>query len=272
MTRTKFGHLDKYVRLKIPVDLAAALRLEERKKNDTHSVQRRIICQDGRINLELTFGATGGDNRFDVGHVTYPNFFLPIPHFFSRAWNLTAAYSEGDLDGYVEWPAPTDVNTTGETVTITLPVKHGPPGASERDGENIELFDWQPARDTDIFASLEMPTHVTSLTGSPDSTIKGAIPTQLAREMEIDGDTRLEVTMDCIDGRKVLFATATDEPQSAVQNSVSIYMGGPNKKSRRFTASRLASLLDVRGRLEYDSVRLKWSGYQDVLMAYVADE
>ena len=271
MTRTKLQTISDRVRVQIPIDLAAALQVEDRKARGDHAVQRRVLCRDGGIELEFTLGVDIEGRRFDISRVLVDesestNPMITMPYMFAQAWNLTAAYRDG-MSGYLDWPSPIDIDTSGDEVTIRVSVEHGPEDATETD-----LVGWTPARSSEMFERLEMPTHKTSITGTPETNIKGAVPTQLAREMEIDDEKRLELTMNCIEGRTVMLATPTDASRSEVPNSVGIYMGGPNGNYRQFSAENIAHLLGVYDRLATDSVPLKWSGYQGTLLAYVADE
>lgn len=246
------------VRLTLPKALATAISIHDR---DVLRAEFRVRCDrtdgDG-LGLDVVLGDdVDEDSARTMSAVIFESTGqteLRLPRMFAEAWGI---------DGLaVEWP---DADT----------VRCGPDGDVTI---HASVPEWEPDHPVDLFrAAGEMP-HSTTLNrvergDNEYAQVSGSIPTRLGEAFELGTEyDRVEVTMDCVDGRAVLVMTPTDAPAEELRNSVAVNLAGPGDSQRQFNAGAIAGLLGVEGQLrETGSAPLRWFQQDESVCAFVED-
>ncbi|WP_157884865.1 hypothetical protein [Halorubrum aethiopicum] len=246
------------VRLTLPKPLATSTSIHDRDALRTAFQVRCDRTGSDGLGLDITIGDVDDDSTRTMSAVVYDStgqVELRLPRLFTEAWGIDG------LD--VEWPdADEYACDPDENVTIHATVP-----------------EWEPAYPVDLFrAAGEMP-HSTSLnrverSDSDYAQVTGSVPTVLSESIGLGAEyDRVEVTMDCVDGRAVMVMTPTDTPAEEVRNSVAINLAGGQNTQRQFNAGSIAGLLGVEEQLREDgSVRLRWFRQDDSVCAFVEED
>lgn len=244
-------HSNGRIRATLPRGISRAIDIYDR--SDRH-IRYAIRCAETGVALELSIGPDVDGSEMNVispivhdsGQVE-----LELPVFQVEAWNL--------VDEQIDWPDEDDVDVDDDgSVTIRALIP-----------------EWEPVYEVDMFsASGGFPHGSTiSMSGDAGQNIESHFPITLAEELGLtDPETRAEITFDCVDGRKVMIATPTEEERTDLRNSLAVHLAGANKRQARFNAGRVSAELDVRDVLEADSVPMRWLPNGEHLIGFVRED